>query len=1049
VAGVLTVALGLKAAIVHDDHLWAAAAIALAGAAGAVMAVWRRQEAWAFAATLGVSLAASLVVWHAYRGVPLPDWWVPLLQTNVSTAAVATLAWLWARQRLYGDLDRRATAGPLLAVQATFGLAGNIVLLGVPAALEFLDPELFPALAAGTRPTLQAAWVVQAGQGGGWLALGLGLVATGWHVRQATLRSPAHTVCTLVAGVGVLAACVAARWDQGDWLAYHVLTTAWTVAAALIMLSRLRLGVSPAFVRGAQCNPTASVQPWITGLGAAVVLLAVRGAWNDPHRPYWSAPATLVVSGLFAVLAVCSRWPRPTPAAEADPAVPAATAAVLGSLRPVYVDVSGLVINVTGVILWLAWGLGSFDSFVCTNILCLAVAAGLWLLLELALRARTPPVDLRGQYLPFSHTAILVALCAIALRVGVAVVSSVGEGGLEMAGPLAWTALGATAVAVVLCLWDREAGFPLGDLYGLGFRPEYLPFVPQFALGGLYALGLQSIGLALHGSRLAPAWFGWTAALVLAGYVLLTTVVGTVAPRLTRLWQALRLPDRPAGWPEPWFVPTQTAVAAVVVVLSVWMAIDFDAVGQRLAGPVAVGLLIPAGILLVSFGPELVASAENALGRRRPHLRDGILALGVVALTEGCWALLDPAGPAPWLHRSVLLTAALALMAVVYGVGLVRLFGPKSTWGAHCQRMGPLLGLLASGLVLIVLLQEGLLYNPATRSAPIALWAVVLIAAALLVLVAAGLVFAVLPGRDPLGLSERGRTVYVYGGEVLLVLLFVHLRLTMPQLFTGRLAPYWPFVVMGVAFAGAGASEGCRRRGLHVVAGPLHTTALFLPLLPLLAFWVLPAHDYGPYAHSFGHYALLWFLLGGLYTAVALTRRSVAFAIPAALAVTFGLWSVLHDNDVRFLVHPQLWLIPLALIALVAEGLNRDRLSPTQGATVRYLALIVLYVSSTADLFIAGLGNSTVLPIVLAVLAVLGVLAGMLLRVQAFLLLGVLFLVLDITTQIWHAAFGLRQMWILWASGIVLGIAILTLFALFEKRRNDMMGLLEEFRRWE
>jgi hypothetical protein len=143
-----------------------------------------------------------------------------------------------------------------------------------------------------------------------------------------------------------------------------------------------------------------------------------------------------------------------------------------------------------------------------------------------------------------------------------------------------------------------------------------------------------------------------------------------------------------------------------------------------------------------------------------------------------------------------------------------------------------------------------------------------------------------------------------------------------------------------------------------------------------------------------------------------------------------------------------MWLIPFALIVLVAENLNRDRLTEQQGDALRYLALLVIYVSSTADMFIAGLGHSVVLPLVLAVLSVLGVLCGILLRVRAFLYLGVTFLFLVIFTMIWHAAVGRHQIWIWWASGIVLGAAIIALFAVFEKRRNDVLRVLEEIKKW-
>jgi len=52
-------------------------------------------------------------------------------------------------------------------------------------------------------------------------------------------------------------------------------------------------------------------------------------------------------------------------------------------------------------------------------------------------------------------------------------------------------------------------------------------------------------------------------------------------------------------------------------------------------------------------------------------------------------------------------------------------------------------------------------------------------------------------------------------------------------------------------------------------------------------------------------------------------------------------------------------------------------------------------------------------------------------------------------SQIWHAAVDRAQTWVWWASGIVLGAAILTLFALFEKRRNDVLKVIEEIKRWK
>jgi hypothetical protein len=99
--------------------------------------------------------------------------------------------------------------------------------------------------------------------------------------------------------------------------------------------------------------------------------------------------------------------------------------------------------------------------------------------------------------------------------------------------------------------------------------------------------------------------------------------------------------------------------------------------------------------------------------------------------------------------------------------------------------------------------------------------------------------------------------------------------------------------------------------------------------------------------------------------------------------------------------------------------------------------------------WVNGIAAAPWLPAVLALLCVLGVLAGILLRVRAFLFLGVGFLLVDVLTMIWHAAVTRQHTWLWWASGILLGVTILALFAVFEKRRNDVLRLLDELRRWD
>jgi hypothetical protein len=126
-----------------------------------------------------------------------------------------------------------------------------------------------------------------------------------------------------------------------------------------------------------------------------------------------------------------------------------------------------------------------------------------------------------------------------------------------------------------------------------------------------------------------------------------------------------------------------------------------------------------------------------------------------------------------------------------------------------------------------------------------------------------------------------------------------------------------------------------------------------------------------------------------------------------------------------------------------APGCRRPR-----ALALRYAGLPLVYLSSTAGLFLTGPGHGMQLVIPLGLLSAAGVLLSTLLRVRAFRLLGVTFLSLDVFAQIWHAAVDRAQTWVWWASGIVLGAAILTLFALFEERRHDVLKALDALRRW-
>jgi hypothetical protein len=269
---------------------------------------------------------------------------------------------------------------------------------------------------------------------------------------------------------------------------------------------------------------------------------------------------------------------------------------------------------------------------------------------------------------------------------------------------------------------------------------------------------------------------------------------------------------------------------------------------------------------------------------------------------------------------------------------------------------------------------------------------------------------------------------YVYAAEVMLALLFLHVRLTLPWLFTGFIERYWPLAVMVIAYFGVVTSEALRRRKLLVLAQPLERTGVFLPLLPVLGFWL---------ASSDVDFSVLLFVIGGLYGLLSVLRRSFLFGVLAAVAGNGGLWYVLQrTDDYQFLQHPQLWLIPVALSVLMAAYLNEDKLSEDQMAGVRYLSLVTIYASSTADIFINGVANSPWLPLVLGSFSLAGIFAGIVFRIRGLLLLGSIFLLLSIITMIWYASVNLGWTWLWYVAGIVTGATIIFMFALFERHKE-------------
>jgi hypothetical protein len=632
--------------------------------------------------------------------------------------------------------------------------------------------------------------------------------------------------------------------------------------------------------------------------------------------------------------------------------------------------------------------------------------------------------------------AFLIAL-AIALQFA-GLTTPIGE-------PLAWCALIALAGTALSDLTDGDDA--------------------ESVRCTLYACGLLAIGLIVRTAPLT-ADNGWYAALLVGAYVAASTALVRGRPHVPVLRRWLPSHGRP-----DWFFTYQALLASALAIVSVWMSVQMPTLMGRLSGPavcvlaaVTWWLLVGVWDRIVTFNPSLDAPL------RQPAVaRCVTLVLLFLAGAELACAWIDPDVPTWWLDCSAAALPVFAGLAAIYHL-IARRLATAHAWRDPLRRLGSCLMVTgyAAVLLLVALLWTWFEPPPGLGAAPLALPLLIVAALAIVTLAALSLHFALTPEDDALGVPSARRGLYVYAAEAMIAALVLHLRLTVPQIIPPVLGRYWPVSVMVVAFAGVGLGEFMQRRR-PVLAAPLRRTALALAMVPLLAYLLQPlAASREELSRRFTllrpllHYldpsrlrggvamqALCWLLLGLLHGWVARLRGSANQGLLAALFINFAIWVLLGaSEELAFVTHPQLWLIPIGLILLAAEFINRAQLGPWPSAVLRTLGLLCIYLSSTFDMLLTGLGNSVMLPVVLAVLSVLGALLGILLRMRGPLLFGSAFLGVVIFAQIWHAAVDRQQAWVWWACGIVLGLTILALFAYFEKHRNKVLKMFEDIRHW-
>lgn len=938
-----------------------------------------RSPALATLASLTLNATATVVLLFraVERGVaPERIDGIAILQWNGVIAGVAALVWLHARRRL---ADRVSEPLPLL-LWLQIGFAAVLALAVALPALRLLlvDPAACPA------------WLLRGGDPIGLLAVGLVVVTLDRAMHQAGRRFDLAGCTAVLMAAATVVALHTAAYRPHPFGPFHHLSIALSAVPALLLAIGARAPAGGWLSRRVRVVDPAALSRTILVVSLAVGLFALRGLVPDPARP-WFTIAALTIQGAVLI----------------------GTAAVTRCGSPLWLSAAALV---TAMLAWWRFGESPWvprwfgrDGFEALPLALVAILppALVACLLERMARRRGTDASFAAT---FQAAAALLCITATVGLVAAALFADLHHGPVLLGPRFHAIALVATAILVLVRLWSPLAGaaWPMvwwfggaligGVLHAAELEPQSLR-MSLAAAAGAYALGCAAI-------------WGWRAAL---------------RPLAQALHLAVAAWDRSADWLAPGLIGS--------ALFSAWMAMAMQ-IDPALPAAGGVGPLWLAALAVLAHAISIgvLAHRERRVGWMRSALW---IAFGGVLLTAS--APLAVADRLDLLDLLAALLTAVFVGSVLYGVVAPRWMarGATAEWAreASAAARGSL-GLFAAAVALLVV-TEAL----AIARAPIVVAhqpAAAMIGVTLALAVIVGVVLAVAPTR--IAGAERTRMRLVYGAEVLLGALLLHLRFAAPWLFGARFARYWPIAIIALAFVGTGIAEVLRRRGHRVLAEPLARTGVFLPVMPLVGMWVIDSQVSFP---------VLLLSIAALYGLLAAARRSLAFGVLSGLAANAALWMHLRLHEgLGLLEHPQLWIAPGAVALLIAAEANRDRLTRDQQARLRYLALALVYASATADVLLAGAQQSPWLPLLLAVESIAGILIGIALHLLSFLLLGAAFLLVACVSLVWQASSSYGWTWLWYVAGIALGLGIMAVFGLLEKKREETLRVLGELRGW-
>lgn len=667
------------------------------------------------------------------------------------------------------------------------------------------------------------------------------------------------------------------------------------------------------------------------------------------------------------------------------------------------------------------------------------------------------------------HLAVALASCAAGLAAYPHVTLAISWLPLGMGLAVGWVLLARLLrrYEPQVCRWCRVPDLGYSELVGLWSQGFFAvtTAVTAVLVSAVVVAALAGTAGPPDPSHTGP-WLGVSLALGLGGlYTVLSwravdrdgVVMGLVATALLAVWW-LAAPVSPLvarlGVDPRVYLPVATAASAALTTAvglgltrrpgwrgAFWRrepGADPVARLDAFAAQAGVGLAVLAALMTRGeVGPATVAAlalatlAPGVAAAARRWVGAGYVS-GVVWTSAGVFAALEA------VRRAGGASAGDAVVAAAVGA----LAGLASLWAAAgwLRRGGP-----PTAPAEAVAVPAG--------TVPLALEQVALAAA----LVAAGAVGASALGT---GSGPPGRTAELAGVGVMfgLALFLVGLIVrwgaewlvyaSQSALLGGYLYYRWAFplpattdavILTAFGYLDLGLAEVMHRVGLSRFARPTRFFSLALPVLPL----ALALGEGG----SLGEARLFVLFAAATFYGIACYAMSwKPLGYTAAVLYNAFLWLLWGRIGWHLADHSQFFLIPVGLSAVLFAEVNRQSLGRPAVNAIRGVGLAVIYLSLVFPVWqFASLGAW----VALLLLSLAGIFAGIGLRVQVFLWLGLAGFVLDVVYQL--GRMGLEYPLAKWAIMLVLGILLVLFVALNEKKRivATLHEYLDRARQWE